>query len=187
MQSYTYCRSLLLNPQSTYYSSLKAHLSTEYEDNLWAEDVLFLERNSRDFATRIKRINATTEAVCDLLQTHPKIKAVYYPKYSDTLPYYNACRSKNGGYGGLFSITFYNKRSAVAFFDSLETAKGPSLGTNFTLSSPYTLLAHYGELEWAAQFGVEADLVRVSVGLEDTAELIATFKKALDVLDRVPE
>lgn len=46
------------------------------------------------------------------------------------------------------SVTFPTKEDVTTFFDALETAKGPSLGTNFTLSSPYTLLAHYGELEW---------------------------------------
>lgn len=64
-------------------------------------------------------------------------------------------------------------------FDKLETAKGPSLGTNFTLCSPYTLLAHYGELEWAASFGVESDLVRISVGLEETEELVQIFERGL--------
>jgi len=44
--------------------------------------------------------------------------------------------------------------------------KGPSLGTNFTLVCPYTLLAHYCELDWAASFGVPGHLIRVSVGLE---------------------
>ncbi len=31
-----------------------------------------------------------------------------------------------------------------------QVAKGPGFGTNFTLACPYTLLAHYTELEWAA-------------------------------------
>jgi cystathionine gamma-synthase len=53
------------------------------------------------------------------------------------------------------------------FFDALNIAKGPSLGANFTLVCPYTLLAHYTELEWAESFGVDRRLVRVSVGLED--------------------
>ena len=46
------------------------------------------------------------------------------------------------------SATFYTKADAIAFFDNLDTVKGPSLGTNFTLSSPYVILAHYGELDW---------------------------------------
>ena len=45
------------------------------------------------------------------------------------------------------------------------------------------ILAHYNELEWAAKFGAEADLIRFSVGLEDTVELVRVFERALAVLD----
>jgi len=41
-------------------------------------------------------------------------------------------------------------------------------------------LAHWAELEWAAQYGVEEGLVRVSVGMEDTEGLLRSFKLALD-------
>lgn len=71
------------------------------------------------------------------------------------------------GYGYLLSLTFYRPQQAVAFYDALDVAKGPSLGTNFTLACAYTLFAHYGEREWAAGFGVEEFLVRVSVGMEE--------------------
>lgn len=80
------------------------------------------------------------------------------------------------------SIIFYTNDDAIEMFDALETAKGPSLGTNFTLCCPYTLLAHYGELEWAAQFGVHGHLIRISVGLEETEELVAMFERALATL-----
>ncbi|KAA8898816.1 pyridoxal phosphate-dependent transferase [Sphaerosporella brunnea] len=175
--------SMVLNPKSRYYATLKAKLATEYEDNLWAEDALFLERNSRDFVSRIERINANAEAVCELLLQHPKIKRVYYPKNSPTRAFYDACRCTDGGYGGLLSVTFYSMEDAIRFFDAVETAKGPSLGTNFTLTSPYAILAHYGELEWAAKYGVESNLVRVSIGLEETVGLVQTFAKALRVLE----
>jgi cystathionine gamma-synthase len=65
------------------------------------------------------------------------------------------------------------------FYDALELCKGPSLGTCFTLVCPYTLLAHYHELDWAAQFGVSAQLIRVSVGLEPLEDLVAHFSLAL--------
>ena len=107
------------------------------------------------------------------------MKQVNYPKYNDTKPYYDACRVPNGGYGGLLSATFYQLEDAQAFYDHLNTQKGPSLGTNFTLSSPFVLLAHYGELDWAAQFGCEVSLVRFSVGLEDTDTLKSAFEYAL--------
>lgn len=174
--------SAILNPKGRYYDVLKQTWEADYEDNHWAEDSVFLERNSRDFVPRIERINANAEAICDVLRTHPRVKQVYYPKYSPTRPFYDQCRTPRGGYGGLLSATFYSTADAVAFFDDLDTAKGPSLGTNFTLSSPYVILAHYTELDWAASFGVEANLVRFSVGREDTEELVNIFRHALKAM-----
>jgi len=97
---------------------------------------------------------------------------------------YDAFRTPEGGYGGLLSVIFHNDDDAVVFYDTIETAKGPSLGTNFTLTSPYTILAHYTEMEWAAQFGVEKGLVRISVGLEEKETLVGIFEKALEVIDK---
>ena len=57
--------------------------------------------------------------------------------------------------------------------------KGPSLGTSFTLACPYTQLAHYDELDWAATYGVSGHLLRVSVGLEDPVDLSERFQQAL--------
>jgi cystathionine gamma-synthase len=94
---------------------------------------MFLERNSRDFVSRIARININAEAICDVLMQHPRIKQVNYPKHSPSRKYYDACRLPNGGYGGLLSATFYSMDDAIVFYDHLNTAKGPSLGTNFTL------------------------------------------------------
>jgi cystathionine gamma-synthase len=64
---------------------------------------------------------------------------VYYPKYNPTKSNYDNCRRENGGYGGLVSTTFDTTDDAIRFYDALQTAKGPSLGTNFTLT--YVLLA----------------------------------------------
>jgi cystathionine gamma-synthase len=172
--------SAVLNPNGQYYSALKKTYEQDYEDIYWAEDAVFLERNSRDFVARIEQINSTTENITAMLKDSPlgifglltshlsanscTVKDVYYPKYSPTKPLYDSLRNPNGGYGGLFSVTFHSNAEAIAFYDTLEVLKGPSLGTNFTLrsvelstctpdsanfvSSPYVLLAHYGELDW---------------------------------------
>ncbi|KAG9249158.1 cystathionine gamma-synthase-like protein [Calycina marina] len=175
----------ILNPQGRYYSQLKKLIEAEYEDNYWIEDVIFLERNSRHFVSRIEKINENAEVICDVLRTHPLVKAVYYPKYNDSKAFYDECRTPKGGYGGLLSCTFHKTEQAIAFFDRIETAKGPSLGTNFTLTSPYVILAHFQELEWVAQFGVPFDLIRVSVGLEDAKDLKARFEIALKAAEAV--
>ncbi|KAF3061993.1 Cystathionine gamma-synthase [Daldinia childiae] len=177
--------SIILNPNSRYYTSLKQVMTAEFEDTYWAEDVIFMERNSRDFISRIERVNANAEAICTVLSAHPLVTNVYYPKYNDSRPNYEACKLPSGGYGGLLSCTLKTKAHAMAFYDALETAKGPSLGTNFTLTSPYVVLAHYQELDWAASFGVNPDLLRVSVGLEE--DLVDIFTKALKAAEEVQE
>ena len=84
-----------------------------------------------------------------------------------------------GGRGCLFSFVLKNEESAAAFYDNVHLTKGPSLGTNFSLCCPYTLLAHYQELDWAAACGVPRHLLRVSAGLEPVEQLIRRFAAAL--------
>ncbi|KAK7048277.1 putative cystathionine gamma-synthase [Favolaschia claudopus] len=188
--------SLSLNPQGRHYTALRAHMDAHYEDTYFDEDAIYMERNSRDFKKRIRVIDTNAEAVCDFLRSRSvaggapssAVKEVFYPKYI-TRQHYDRCRVKAepgvqpGGYGGLFSVTFVSLAAAAAFFDNLACYKGPSLGTNFTLACPYTILAHYGEMDWAASFGVEKTVVRVSVGMEETESLLASFQAAIQAAE----
>lgn len=63
--------SAVLNPKSPHYALLQAKMQGDYEDNFWAEDAIFMERNSRDFVSRIERINLGAEAICETLLTSP--------------------------------------------------------------------------------------------------------------------
>ncbi|CAG8634732.1 3425_t:CDS:2, partial [Racocetra fulgida] len=155
---------------------LKKVINNEYEDLLWGEDAIFLERNSRTFRERIMKINENAEEVCELLRNSPKVKKIYYPKYI-TPEIYLQYKTVKGGFGGLFSVIFHSDLASQQFFDSLIVAKGPSLGTNFTLACPYTILAHYHELDWASSYGVEPGIIRVSVGLEDKNDLLKRFQQ----------
>ncbi|CAG7849832.1 SubName: Full=Related to O-succinylhomoserine (Thiol)-lyase {ECO:0000313/EMBL:CCA75430.1} [Serendipita indica DSM 11827] len=190
---------LILNPQGLFYQRLRPILESSYEDTFWGEDALVLERNSRDFKSRVYKINETAEAVCDLLYAHsfegqnpsncqptssltitkvPVIKKIYYPKWI-TPDLYNSFKTPKGGFGGLFSVTFTCDTAAVAFYNALGCEKGPSLGTNFTLACPFAVLAHWAELEWARGYGVDPYLVRLSVGLEETEKVIGWIENAL--------
>lgn len=64
--------SAILNPQGLRYQQMKLAWAKNYEDNLWPEDAIFLERNSRDFASRIERINKNAEAVAEVLHAHQR-------------------------------------------------------------------------------------------------------------------
>ena len=103
---------------------------------------------------------------------------VWHPSRTATANY-DRVRHPDGGYGALFSFALKSARRAPRFFDALQVSKGPSFGTRFTLACPYTLLAHYHELDWAAGCGVPSHLIRVSVGDEDPVALRDCFETAL--------
>ena len=166
---------LTLNPRSPHYTFFRTALDTE-PDLLWAEDAIVLERNSRDFADRVHCMNRNAEALTDFLKTHPAVARVWYPENPHL---FGRMARPKGGRRCLFSFLLKNEAQTAAFYDNLHLSKGPSLGTNFSLCCPYTLLAHYRELDWAANCGVPRHLLRVSAGLEDAKELIRRFREAL--------
>ncbi|KIJ11154.1 hypothetical protein PAXINDRAFT_171852 [Paxillus involutus ATCC 200175] len=180
--------SLVLNPNGRHYATLKDRLTYMYEDTYFDEDAIVMEGNSRDFLGRMHIINDNAETVCDFL--HPRsiagggpsestvIKQVLYPKYTSPTNY-SRCRLPNGGYGGLFSLTFVSLAASKAFYGALPCAKGPSFGYEFTMAFPYTIVGHYDELGWAAEYGVDEGLVRISAGVEEKGVLLGWIEIAL--------
>jgi cystathionine gamma-synthase len=166
-----------VNPNSPHHAAFRAFLEAELADHdpLWAEDAVVLEENSRDFPDRVRRMNEGAAALTAWLAKHPAVKKVHYPADASV---FGSMARPEGGRGCLFSIILEDECAAARFYDHLRVCKGPSLGTNFSLCCPYTLLAHYTELEWAARCGVPRHLIRVSVGLEPVEELIARFEEA---------
>ena len=169
----------IINPHSPLGARLRDALDGEYEDNLWDDDAVLLAQYSADFPHRVHRINRTAEQVCEFCRAHPAVAEVYYPKYG-TPANYDAFRRPEGGYGGLFSILLKDpERTSPRFYDSLQLCKGPNLGVNFSLCCPFTLLAHYRELDFVERCGVSRHLIRVSVGLEEPQDLIDRLDQAL--------
>lgn len=170
--------SIVLNPRGPFATDLRAALRAEATP-LWGADAVVSERNSRDYVDRAARINANAEAVADFLNDHPAVAAVHYPKFRSP-ELYRRFRRPGGGYGGLLSFDLHDAaRTTPRVFDGLRVCKGPNLGTSYTLACPYTLLAHYTELDFAEACGVSRHLIRVSVGLEPADDLIGRFAEAL--------
>lgn len=149
-------------------------------DSLWQGDAEVLEQASRDVENRVRESNRGAERLVALLRDHPKVARVHHPSVV-TPEWFDQIRRVGGGGGGLLSMELDDPaRTAPAFFDALEVSKGPSFGTRFTLACPYTLLAHFHELEWAERCGVSRWLVRVGVGVEEPDDLEARFLRALE-------
>ncbi len=170
---------VICNPRSPYAAELKTILQAQPEDLLWEDDALVLDQQARSFPDRMRRHNANGLWIAERLRHHPAVEKVWYPKWEFN-EIYEAVRRPAGGWGSL--VTFLPRNAETAspiIYDRLTCCKGPSLGTVFTLACPFTLLAHYTELEWAESCGVSRYLIRISVGLEDPATLWQGLEQAL--------
>lgn len=171
---------VVLNPTRPLSARIRAALEAEYEDSVWGGDALAMDACSSDFTERMTRVNATTASLCTWLQEQPQVADVHHPLFRGRARY-DAFRRQGGGYSGLFSLVLKQAPATTArFFDALEISKGPNLGTTFSLACPYTMLAHYDELDWAERCGVSRHLLRFSVGLEDESDLRGRIARALD-------
>jgi cystathionine gamma-synthase len=171
---------VICNPSSPYYRELRRLVEDEHEELLWPADAAVILDRARSFPERMRRHNSNGLTIAERLRRHPGVERVWYPKWEFS-EVYEAVRKPEGGWGSL--VTFLPRDAAKKsplIYDALEVCKGPSLGTVFTLACPFTLLAHYTELEWAEACGVSRNLIRLSVGLEDVDELWGRIVRALD-------
>ena len=160
--------------------NMRTSLALDSTENapLYIADAEVLLSNLKGYAKRMKIVNANGLEVASWLAKHPAIAEVWHPSLTHTA-HYDAVMRRGGGYGGLLSFVLKNPKKTPKVYDTLRLCKGPSFGTPFTLVCPYTLLAHYHELEWAEGCGVSTNLLRVSCGLEPLETILAAFEEAL--------
>ncbi|MBL9117880.1 MAG: PLP-dependent transferase [Verrucomicrobiaceae bacterium] len=170
--------SVVINGASTHAAAFRKFMRGHADHQLWHGDAVALELNSRDFPERVQQACKTSAWLYEKLITHPKIGRVWHTKNEGGAGHQQLQRHPDAQ-ASLFSFTLKEMEKTPAFYDALRVCKGPSLGTNFTLACPYTLLAHYDELPWAESCGVPRDLIRVSTGLEEPEDLLARFEQAL--------
>lgn len=200
--------SLLVNPYGSHAHGLQNVIKSKVLElpSICIDDAVVLERNSRDYLDRLVLSNSNALKLACMLLHDSRVVNVYYPGISDVETSVNATQLKPNanyyqylrrsdssepssavdiikegcGFGCLLSFTLSAECNVQKLYNSLYVHKGPSLGTNYTLVCPYTLLAHYTELEWAASYGVSRDIIRVSVGLEDFDLIRQKFEFALN-------
>ncbi len=172
--------SVILNRGSQHHEVFAKFMARNADHELWRGDAAALEANSRDFAGRTAVMSRNSTALAEFLRSHPRVARVWHST-SDGGPGYQAILRPGGGHGCLLSFVLKDAAASPRFYDALRVSKGPSLGTNFSLACPYTLLAHYDELDWAERCGADRNLIRVSAGLEAEADLVGRFAEALSL------
>ncbi|MEM7314570.1 MAG: aminotransferase class I/II-fold pyridoxal phosphate-dependent enzyme [Planctomycetota bacterium] len=142
-----------------------------------------LERGLKTFELRMQRHNANGQAVAEFLEQHPRVEKVYYPGL-ESHPYHEVAKRTMRGYGGL--VTFLVKdadwRATGDIVDAVQLARiAPSLGGVETLIEQPLVMSYFEATpEDRRRWGIYDNMIRLSCGIEDTADLIADLKQALD-------
>jgi cystathionine beta-lyase/cystathionine gamma-synthase len=140
-----------------------------------------LSRGLKTLPLRVARHNANALTVAQFLDTHPAIERVYYPGLASH-PDHAIAAAQMTGFGGMICIDVRGGQAAAyRTFDRFQVIKrAASLGGVESLCSLPILTSHYGLNDAAlAQAGVTRGMMRLSIGLEDPADLIEDLEQAL--------
>jgi cystathionine beta-lyase/cystathionine gamma-synthase len=138
-------------------------------------------RGLKTLTLRVAQQNASALAVAQFLAADPRVSAVYYPGLP-THPDHAIARAQMRGFGGMvtFDLGGSYERAARAFDRLKVVRRAASLGGVESICSLPVLTSQYGYTdEQLREAGITRGMIRLSVGLEDSADLIADLDQAL--------
>lgn len=140
-----------------------------------------LSRGMMTLGLRVRRQNESALALAERLVEHPAVSRVLYPGLADH-PGHDRARRLFDGFGGMLSFDLSSSEAAEAFMSSLEIPiPAPSLGGTHSLVCRPAVTSHVAMTpEERAAEGIGDGLVRLSVGIEDTGDLLADVEAALE-------
>lgn len=142
------------------------------------------ERLGYEITTYEKRVlesSENTKRLIALLQQKKSVKKVWSVLEEKSFENYSRINTSEVIPG---LVTIELKDNIATYYDWLRVAKGPSLGTEFTLVMPYVYLAHYDltqseeGIKILSEKGMSPDILRVSVGNEPIEAIVKVFDEA---------
>ncbi|TFD86009.1 cystathionine gamma-synthase [Cryobacterium serini] len=135
-------------------------------------------RGIKTLSVRMERHCSNAQAIAEFLDGHPAIERVYYPGLPGH-PGHDLAKKQMSGFGGMLSLAFVGGAAAARLFaESMHLFQlAESLG------GVESLVNYPSEMTHASVRGTELEvpdnIVRLSVGIEDIADLIADLESAL--------
>ena len=140
-----------------------------------------LLRGLKTFPLRVKKQNETALQIAEFLESHPRIKKVYYP-FLKSHPHYSVATEQMNGGGGVVSFDIKGTiNDAKRLMDRLKLCYiGPSLGGVETLITHPALVSYY-DYSKAERYklGITDTLFRLAVGIEDAQDIIDDLEHGL--------
>ncbi len=143
-------------------------------------DAFLLDRSLKTLELRMAQHNASALALAQFLETMPQVRQVLYPGLPAS-PSYPVAQEQMRGFGGMLCIELDSLKAAKTLCDRLCVVLNVAhLGGPETMVSLPALTSHAAltpdELQRAR---LTPGMVRISVGLENTEDLIEDFRQAL--------
>lgn len=158
-----------------------AFLQNSIGSILGPDDSWLLMRGIKTLGARMRLHHENTAAIVDFLQSDPRVAKVLYPGLPD-FPGHAIADRQMRHFGAMVSFELQEGMSAKHFVESLRVIDlAESLGGIESLIEVPAVMTH-GAIprEIRLANGIKDELIRLSVGIEDPADLIADLKQALD-------
>ncbi len=144
-------------------------------------DCFLVMRGLKTLHVRMERHEKNAMEIARYLEAHPKVERVIYPGL-ESHPQYQLARKQMSGFGGM--ITFFLKGDLATARNFLEKvqlfALAESLGGVESLIEHPAIMTHASiPAETRKLLGIHDNLIRVSTGIEDVADLKADLEQAL--------
>jgi cystathionine gamma-synthase len=147
-----------------------------------AHNMYLLQRGLKTFTLRMQQHNTNGQAVAEFLEGHSRISKVYYPGLKSH-PYHDLASRQMSGYGGLitFEVAGANWRETADIVDAVKIPRiAPSLGGVESLIEQPMIMSYFElSADERKQFGIQDNMIRISVGIEDFSDIIHDLEQAL--------
>lgn len=150
---------------------------------LGVEDCWLTMRGMKTMGLRMEQSARSAEKISQLLEDHPAVKKVHYPGLASH-PGYRIQQKQATSGGAVLSFELADQAAVYSFAEALELPiAAVSLGgVESILSYPVTMSHACVPKEEREKQGVTEGLLRLSVGIEDTEDLLADLEQALGKL-----
>lgn len=168
-------------PSAQGMAQLRAKALRDFGAALGPEAAHHIAVGAETLALRMERTCANALALATMLQADDRVAAVHYPGLASH-PQHAIVEALFRSGGSLLSFELKDDIDPFEVLNRLKLAiPASNLGDNRTLVIPvaHTIFFEMGP-ERRASMGIAEGLIRVSVGIEDTADLVGDFRQALD-------
>ena len=148
-----------------------------------AHNMYLLERGLKTFELRMQRHNENGQRVAEFLEAHPRVERVYYPGLASH-PSHEIAVNQMRGFGGLITFTIKDAdwKQTARIVDAAKIPRiAPSLGgVESLIEQPLVMSYYHCSPEDRQAFGIADNMIRMSCGIENSEDLIADLKQALE-------